>query len=102
MWNQKTSARASNYGSRVDFILAAGPPAAATQADTASPRLTGPESSQAGGAGACSPGADPRGPVSAGPQDDTSPEATGPWFSPEAVLHQVCCAVSLVDLQRPI
>ena len=24
MWNQKTGARATNYGSRVDFILAAG------------------------------------------------------------------------------
>lgn len=29
MWNQKTGARATNYGSRVDFILAAGPKAAA-------------------------------------------------------------------------
>ena len=28
MWNQKTGARATNYGSRVDFILAAGPKAA--------------------------------------------------------------------------
>ncbi|KAL3155760.1 hypothetical protein ABBQ32_012777 [Trebouxia sp. C0010 RCD-2024] len=29
VWNQKTGARATNYGSRVDFILAAGPKAAA-------------------------------------------------------------------------
>lgn len=28
VWNQKTGARATNYGSRVDFILAAGPRAA--------------------------------------------------------------------------
>ena len=44
VWNQKTGARTSNYGSRVDFILAAGPdkadpnsPAAGHDADHNSP-----------------------------------------------------------------
>ena len=43
LWNQKTGARTSNYGSRVDFILATGPgadlpsPAAALVAEMNSP-----------------------------------------------------------------
>ena len=91
VWNQKTGARASNYGSRVDFILAAGPVAA--QAAWNSPD---PTSSQASRAGACRSGADPSGPVSVDPEDfesNPSLKATATGCSYNAVLHQVCCAV---------
>ena len=37
VWNQKSGARASNYGSRVDFILAEGPNAHSSGATASSP-----------------------------------------------------------------
>ena len=40
VWNQRTGARGSNYGSRVDFILAAGPKAAASGVGPNSPTPT--------------------------------------------------------------
>ncbi len=74
VWNQKTGARASNYGSRVDFILAAGPrapshsPAAVPGADATSPAAASEATSDAADEGA----------VAASPVVTLSSAASGP------------------------
>ena len=83
MWNQKTGARTSNYGSRVDFILAAGPdkadphsPAAGHGADQNSP-------APVAGADADSPAVDVE--AAAG-----SPAASAGTHADTQQGHQVC------------
>ena len=90
MWNQKTGARATNYGSRVDFILAAGPRAA--------------EIGPAKGALARQPGATPDSPTATELRAGTSTSGDEPGASssavadtsavveaPTAATHSVCC-----------
>lgn len=64
VWNQKTGARGSNHGSRVDFILAAGPRAAfSSPAEGPNAQMSGATASSPTppGATSSSPAADPKG-----------------------------------------
>ncbi len=82
VWNQKTGARTSNYGSRVDFILAAGPdkadphsPAAGHGADQNSP--------------AAVPGADADSPAAGDEAAASRPAASAGMHTETQQGHQV-------------
>jgi len=82
VWNQKTGARTSNYGSRVDFILAAGP-------DKADPHSPAAGHAAVYNSPAAVPGADADSPAADDGTAASSPAASAGTHADTQQLHQV-------------
>jgi len=82
VWNQKTGARTSNYGSRVDFILAAGP-------DKADPHSPAAGHAAVYNSPAAVPGADADSPAADDGAAASSPAASAGTHADTQQVHQV-------------